>query len=270
MLQGSAAQGYGNALANAIVGTGGDNVLDGDTGADTMFGGAGNDAYLLDNIGDSVIENANEGSDTVYAIGQLPAVGERGVSGAARRRCRAGLRQRPVECDLRHRRGQPARRRCRCRLDVWRGRQRRVFPRQHRRRGGRERQRGQRHGLCDRPTTGCWRTWRTWCCWAPPPRATATPCRTRSTAPAADNLLDGDTGADAMYGLAGNDAYFVDNAGDFVIENLNEGVGPGLRHCQLHAGGEYGKPGAAGLRRSEWNRQHALERHLRQHRRQHA
>ena len=26
-----------------------------------------------------------------------------------------------------------------------------------------------------------------------------------------------------MYGLAGNDSYFVDNAGDFVIENLNEG-----------------------------------------------
>ena len=60
-------QGYGNALSNAIYGTGADNLLDGDAGADSMYGGAGNDAYFLDNIGDVVVENANEGSDTVYA-----------------------------------------------------------------------------------------------------------------------------------------------------------------------------------------------------------
>ena len=30
-------------------------------------------------------------------------------------------------------------------------------------------------------------------------------------------------GADALYGLADTDAYFVDNAGDVVIENANEG-----------------------------------------------
>ena len=32
-----------------------------------MYGGAGNDAYFLDNIGDLVFETPNEGSDTVYA-----------------------------------------------------------------------------------------------------------------------------------------------------------------------------------------------------------
>ena len=42
---------------------------------------------------------------------------------------------------------------------------------------------------------------------------------TRSSAIAGNNLLDGGAGADAMTGGAGNDTYFVDNAGDAVIEN---------------------------------------------------
>ena len=46
VLQGGAIQGYGNALSNSIFGTGGDNLLDGGTGADAIYGGAGNDAYL--------------------------------------------------------------------------------------------------------------------------------------------------------------------------------------------------------------------------------
>ena len=67
MLQGSADQGYGNALSNALYGTSGDNLLDGDSGADAMYGRAGNDAYFVDSIGDLVIENLNEGSELVYS-----------------------------------------------------------------------------------------------------------------------------------------------------------------------------------------------------------
>ena len=204
-----------------------EDTLNGGSGADQMSGGAGNDAYVVDNISDLVIENANAGSDMVYStvdlpagggrgvlvlqgsadlqgfgnslsnaiygnsadnlldgdpaptrctagpattpirrqhqrpddrerqrgqrhglfLRELPAGGERGVSGAARqRRCR--VRQQPLECDLRQQRGQPAGRRYRGQLDVWRGRQRLLFPRQHRRSDTRERQRGQRHRLC--------------------------------------------------------------------------------------------------------------------------
>jgi Ca2+-binding RTX toxin-like protein len=38
-----------------------------------------------------------------------------------------------------------------------------------------------------------------------------------------NNLINGGGGADIMLGGAGNDTYFVDNASDGVVENLNEG-----------------------------------------------
>ena len=69
VLQGSAnLQGGGNSLSNVIIGNSGNNLLDGDAGADAMFGGAGNDVYFVDNAGDGVIENANEGgADAVFS-----------------------------------------------------------------------------------------------------------------------------------------------------------------------------------------------------------
>ena len=44
----------------------GNDILNGGAGADTMIGGAGNDSYYVDNVGDSIIENANQGTDTVF------------------------------------------------------------------------------------------------------------------------------------------------------------------------------------------------------------
>src|SRR4029453_2669583 len=77
VLQGSAdLQGYGNELANALYGNSGNNLLDGRAGADIMFGGLGDDAYFVDG-GDGVIENANEGNDTVFSTTPL-VLGERG------------------------------------------------------------------------------------------------------------------------------------------------------------------------------------------------
>ena len=46
---------------------GGNDFINGGSGSDTMRGGAGNDTYVVDNTADVVIENPNEGTDTVQS-----------------------------------------------------------------------------------------------------------------------------------------------------------------------------------------------------------
>ncbi len=59
--------GTGNTLNNSLTGNAGNNVLDGGTGSDTMGGGTGNDTYVVNATGDVTTENANEGADTVLS-----------------------------------------------------------------------------------------------------------------------------------------------------------------------------------------------------------
>src|SRR5262249_36835894 len=56
---------FGGAGADTLVGDGGRDTLDGGIDADTMQGGRDDDIYVSDNLGDVVIENADEGVDTV-------------------------------------------------------------------------------------------------------------------------------------------------------------------------------------------------------------
>uniref|UniRef100_UPI003B9C88E5 beta strand repeat-containing protein n=1 Tax=Novosphingobium sp. TaxID=1874826 RepID=UPI003B9C88E5 len=53
-------------------GLGGDDTLDGGPGNDTMSGGSGNDTYQVDSPDDLVIENADEGTDTVIVSSAYP------------------------------------------------------------------------------------------------------------------------------------------------------------------------------------------------------
>jgi Ca2+-binding RTX toxin-like protein len=62
----SGINGTGNTLNNRITGNSGANTLNGGSGSDTLLGGAEHDTYIV-NGGDTVTENANQGTDTVQS-----------------------------------------------------------------------------------------------------------------------------------------------------------------------------------------------------------
>jgi Ca2+-binding RTX toxin-like protein len=55
----------GDAGNNTLTGGAGNDTLDGGVGADTLIGGVGDDTYYVDSSADAIVENANEGTDTV-------------------------------------------------------------------------------------------------------------------------------------------------------------------------------------------------------------
>jgi trimeric autotransporter adhesin len=224
VLQGSAdLQGYGNDLANKLFGNSGNNLLDGRAGADTMVGGLGNDVYFVDNAGDLVTENANEGNDTVFStahfqlsanVETLVLQGNADLQGYGN--SQANELHGNSGNNLLDGRGGADTMFGGAGNDAYfvddagdvvienanEGNDT-VFSTAHLRlsanvenlvlQGGADLQ------------------------------AYGNSLNNLLQGNSGNNILDGDVGADVMLGGAGNDVYFVDNAGDLLIENANEG-----------------------------------------------
>ncbi|TAL27438.1 MAG: calcium-binding protein, partial [Alphaproteobacteria bacterium] len=78
----------GNADVNIITGNSGNNTLNGGALADSMIGGAGNDVFIVDNVGDTVTEAGGEGTDLVlsdqtYALSALQEIENLTLTGTA-------------------------------------------------------------------------------------------------------------------------------------------------------------------------------------------
>jgi Ca2+-binding RTX toxin-like protein len=78
----------GNEFANRLYGNAGDNQIDGGLGADRLEGRAGNDCYLVDHVGDRIIETAGQGNDLViasvsYKLGAGQEIEYLGLTGGA-------------------------------------------------------------------------------------------------------------------------------------------------------------------------------------------
>jgi Ca2+-binding RTX toxin-like protein len=78
----------GNEFANILRGNAGGNRLDGGLGADQMTGGLGNDTYVVDNVGDQVIELSGGGTDSVessvsFSLANAPEVENLTLTGVA-------------------------------------------------------------------------------------------------------------------------------------------------------------------------------------------
>jgi Ca2+-binding RTX toxin-like protein len=73
---------------DTLVGFSGNDTLNGGAGSDILIGGTGDDIYIVDNTNDTIIENANEGTDTIqssvtYSIAALANVENLTLTGTA-------------------------------------------------------------------------------------------------------------------------------------------------------------------------------------------
>ncbi|CUR30418.1 hypothetical protein PL9214290008 [Planktothrix tepida PCC 9214] len=215
-LTGTAAiNGTGNSLVNSIIGNTANNILNGSSGADPLQGKAGNDTYIVDNIGDIVTELASEGTDLVQSsitytlptnVENLTLTGTSAINGTGNNldniitgnsvnnilNGQAGN-----DTYIINNTGDTVTELANEGTDIVQSSATYILP----------------ANVENLTLTG-----------------TATINGTGNTLPntiignSANNILKGSSGADQLQGKAGNDTYIIDNAGDIVTELAGEGT----------------------------------------------
>jgi serralysin len=189
----------GNALGN---------LINGGAGADMMRGGLGNDGYYIDNVGDTVTELLNEGTDTVYYyLNQHTTLGDNlenlylfgtgavnGTGNALNNAFYAGAGNNVLDGGLGNDTASYAYATSGVTVSLA------VVGVQATGGSGSDTLIG-----FENLTGGSYND--------------------TLTGDTTNNVLNGSTGADRMIGGMGNDSYYVDNAGDVVTELTNEGTG---------------------------------------------
>jgi Ca2+-binding RTX toxin-like protein len=223
----------GNTLANVLNGNSGNNQLDGGSGSDKMSGGAGDDTYVVDATGDTVTENANEGVDSVLSsvtytlsanVENLTLTGTSAINGTGNASDNVLTGNSAINT-LTGGAGND-------RLNGGAGADKML--------GGIGNDTYVVDVSGDAVTenanegTDTVESAITYTLGSNVENlvltgtaainATGNTLNNVLTGNAAANKLDGGTGADTMQGGAGDDSYVVDNAGDVVVENLNEGI----------------------------------------------
>ncbi len=214
ILTGSANKGTGNELNNTLIGNSEANILDGRAGSDWMYGGAGDDLYIVDNVNDKVIELSCEGIDSVESsvtyvldknIENLILTGTDAINGTGNEldniltgnmganilgggqgndTYMIGLGDMVIENEDEG-------------IDTILTSVAFMLPANV--------ENGTLTGTADANVTG-------------------NELNNVLIGNNGANLLNGGTGADTMMGGSGNDTYIVDNTGDSVIENTDEGI----------------------------------------------
>jgi Ca2+-binding RTX toxin-like protein len=199
---------------DTLLGGGGNDLLDGGTGDDRMTGGIGNDTYVVDNVGDVVTENANEGMDTVqssitYTLGAnveiLTLTGSAAINGTGNAlnniltgNSAPNIVTGGVGNDTYYiAAGDTVVEQANQGTDT-------VVTDQSYTLGANV------ENLTLAGTANL--------------NGTGNSLNNVLTGNNGSNILDGGSGADTMTGGIGNDTYVVDNAGDVVTENANEGI----------------------------------------------
>jgi Ca2+-binding RTX toxin-like protein len=218
---------YNDKLTGNVV----SNVLDGGAGADTMSGGLGNDTYYVDNAGDTVVEAAGAGTDTVnstlaaYTLaaevesGRIVAAGTAGITGnALSNTLYAGAGNNVLDGGSGTDTASYADARAAVTVSL---------------------------AITTAQATGGSGTDTL----ASIENLVGSNYSDKLTGNALANVLNGGTGADTLAGGLGNDMYYVDNAGDTVVESAGAGtdlVNSTLAAYTLAAEVESGRIVAAG------------------------